>query len=255
MIDLLKVPKKEMKNFRKRFQMIFQDPYSSLNLKMKVADIITEPLVIHNVGTKKERIDIAKDLLQRVGLSPDVTNKYPHQFSGGQRQRIGIARALSLRPEFVICDEPVSALDVSVQAQILNLLLDLQEDFNLSYLFIAHDLGVVKYISNRLVVLYLGKVMEVASSDEIYKYPKHPYTEALLAAIPKYKAGSDRGLLLKDVIPDIANLSEGCVLHPRCEYRKDICKKVIPVLEQVPGIDGAFVACHRYKELNLKGHS
>ena len=254
MIDLLKVPKKDMKSIRKRFQMIFQDPYSSLNSKMKVGDLVTEPMEIHGVGNRKERIDAAKELLGKVGLSADDVTKYPHQFSGGQRQRIGIARALILRPELVICDEPVSALDVSVQAQTLNLLQDLQEDFNLSYLFIAHDLGVVRYISDRVVVLYLGKVMEIANADEIYKYPKHPYTEALLAAIPKYKAGSDRELLLSGNIPSPEYPPDGCVLNPRCEYKKDICEKVIPVLEQVPGIEGSFVACHRFKELNLKGH-
>ena len=254
MIDLLKVPKKDMKSIRKRFQMIFQDPYSSLNSKMKVGDLVTEPMEIHGVGNRKERIDAAKELLQKVGLSAEDVTKYPHQFSGGQRQRIGIARALILRPELVICDEPVSALDVSVQAQTLNLLQDLQEDFNLSYLFIAHDLGVVRYISDRVVVLYLGKVMEIARADEIYKSPKHPYTEALLAAIPKYKAGSDRELLLSGNIPSPEYPPDGCVLNPRCEYKKDICEKVIPVLEQVPGIEGSFVACHRFKELNLKGH-
>ena len=254
MIDLLKVPKKDMKSIRKRFQMIFQDPYSSLNSKMKVGDLVTEPMEIHGVGNRKERIDAAKELLGKVGLSADDVTKYPHQFSGGQRQRIGIARALILRPELVICDEPVSALDVSVQAQTLNLLQDLQEDFNLSYLFIAHDLGVVRYISDRVVVLYLGKVMEIANANEIYKYPKHPYTEALLAAIPKYRAGSDRELLLSGNIPSPEYPPDGCVLNPRCEYKKDICEKVIPVLEQVPGIEGSFVACHRFKELNLKGH-
>ena len=254
MIDLLKVPKKDMKSIRKRFQMIFQDPYSSLNSKMKVGDLVTEPMEIHGVGNRKERIDAAKELLGKVGLSADDVTKYPHQFSGGQRQRIGIARALILRPELVICDEPVSALDVSVAAQTLNLLQDLQEDFNLSYLFIAHDLGVVRYISDRVVVLYLGKVMEIANANEIYKYPKHPYTEALLAAIPKYRAGSDRELLLSGNIPSPEYPPDGCVLNPRCEYKKDICEKVIPVLEQVPGIEGSFVACHRSKELNLKGH-
>lgn len=254
MINLLDVPKKEMKSFRKKFQMIFQDPYSSLNSKMKVADIVTEPMIIHGVGNSKERMDAAKELLQKVGLSADDVTKYPHQFSGGQRQRIGIARALILNPEFVICDEPVSALDVSVQAQTLNLLQDLQQDFNLSYLFIAHDLGVVRYISDRVVVLYLGKVMEVAKADEIYKSPKHPYTEALLAAIPKYKAGSDRELLLSGNIPSPEYPPEGCVLNPRCKYKKEICEQAIPPLEAVPGIDGAFVACHRFKELSLKGH-
>ncbi len=183
MIDLTKVSKKEMKSIRKHFQMLFQDVYSSLDSKMKVADIVTEPMAIHNVGSKKERIDRAKELMEKVGLSADDIRKYPHQFSGGQRQRIGITRALSISPDFIICDEPVSALDVSVQAQILNLLLDLQDEFQLSYLFIAHDLGVVKYISDRIIVMYLGKIVEIASSQDIYENPRHPYTEALLAAI------------------------------------------------------------------------
>jgi oligopeptide/dipeptide ABC transporter ATP-binding protein len=254
MIDLLKVPKKGMKSIRKHFQMLFQDVYSSLNSRMKVADIVTEPMAIHNIGSKKERIDRAKELMERVGLSADDISKYPHQFSGGQRQRIGITRALSIKPDFIICDEPVSALDVSVQAQILNLLLDLQDEFQLSYLFIAHDLGVVNYISDRILVMYLGKIFEIANSKDIYENPRHPYTEALLAAISKYKAGSTRDILLKGSIPDPSNPPAGCVLHPRCNYVKDICKEVLPVLEPIPGISEAFAACHRYKELNLKSY-
>ena len=190
MIDLTKVSNKEMKNIRKHFQMLFQDVYSSLDSRMKVVDIVTEPMAIHKIGTQKERIDRAKELMERVGLSANDIRKYPHQFSGGQRQRIGITRALSINPDFIVCDEPVSALDVSVQAQILNLLLDLRNEFNLSYLFIAHDLGVVKYISDRIIVMYLGKIVEIASSEDIYENPRHPYTEALLASISKFKAGS-----------------------------------------------------------------
>jgi oligopeptide/dipeptide ABC transporter ATP-binding protein len=192
--------------------------------------------------------------MKRVGLSEDDLNKYPHQFSGGQRQRIGITRALSVSPDFIICDEPVSALDVSVQAQILNLLLDLQDEFQLSYLFIAHDLGVVKYISDRVMVMYLGKIFEIASSEDIYENPRHPYTEALLAAISKYEAGSTRDILLKGSIPDPSNPPDGCVLHPRCDYTRDICRESEPDLESVPGVSEAAVACHRYKELHLKGH-
>jgi oligopeptide/dipeptide ABC transporter ATP-binding protein len=252
MIDLTKVSKKEMKSIRKHFQMLFQDVYSSLNSRMKVADIVTEPMAIHNVGSKKERLDRAKELMERVGLSADDISKYPHQFSGGQRQRIGITRALSIKPDFIICDEPVSALDVSVQAQILNLLLDLQDEFQLSYLFIAHDLGVVKYISDRIIVMYLGKIFEIAYSKEIYENPRHPYTEALLAAISKFQAGSTRDILLKGSIPDPSNPPSGCVMHPRCNYAKDICKEVLPVLEPISGASEAFVACHRYKELNLQ---
>ena len=254
MIDLSEVPKKGMKSIRKHFQMLFQDVYSSLNSRMKIVDIVTEPLAIHNMGSKDDRINRARELMKRVGLSEDDLNKYPHQFSGGQRQRIGITRALSISPDFIICDEPVSALDVSVQAQILNLLLDLQDEFQLSYLFIAHDLGVVKYISDRIMVMYLGKIFEIASSEGIYENPRHPYTEALLAAISKYEAGSTRDILLKGSIPDPSNPPDGCVLHPRCDYAKDICREVVPDLESIPGVSEASVACHRYKELNLKGH-
>ncbi len=255
MIDVVKVQKKEMKSIRKHFQMLFQDVYSSLDSKMKVADIVTEPMAIHNVGSKKERIDRAKELMEKVGLSADDIRKYPHQFSGGQRQRIGITRALSISPDFIICDEPVSALDVSVQAQILNLLLDLQDEFQLSYLFIAHDLGVVKYISDRIIVMYLGKIVEIASSQDIYENPRHPYTEALLAAISKFKAGSSRDILLKGNIPDPSNPPSGCVLQPRCAYVKDICKEVIPKLEPITEKPNAFVACHLHKELNLNCYS
>ena len=255
MINVVKVSKKEMKSIRKHFQMLFQDVYSSLDSKMKVADIVTEPMAIHNVGSKKERIDRAKELMEKVGLSADDIRKYPHQFSGGQRQRIGITRALSISPDFIICDEPVSALDVSVQAQILNLLLDLQDEFQLSYLFIAHDLGVVKYISDRIIVMYLGKIVEIASSQDIYENPRHPYTEALLAAISKYKAGSSRDILLKGNIPDPSNPPSGCVLQPRCAYVKDICKEVIPKLEPITENPNAFVACHLHKELNLNCYS
>ena len=254
MIDVAGVPKKEMKGIRKRFQMLFQDVYSSLDSRMTIADIVTEPMAIHNVGTSQERLDRAKELMERVGLSADDLRKYPHQFSGGQRQRIGITRALSISPDFIVCDEPVSALDVSVQAQILNLLLDLRDEFRLSYLFIAHDLGVVKYISDRIIVMYLGKIVEIASSKDIYDNPRHPYTEALLAAISKYKAGSTREILLKGSIPDPSNPPTGCVLQPRCAYAKGICNSVMPDLEPVAGNPQAFVACHRYKELSLNSY-
>lgn len=255
MIDMAKIPKKQMKSIRKHFQMLFQDVYSSLDSRMKVADIVTEPMAIHNVGSQQERIDRAKELMERVGLSADDIRKYPHQFSGGQRQRIGITRALSINPDFIVCDEPVSALDVSVQAQILNLLLDLRDEFQLSYLFIAHDLGVVKYVSDRIIVMYLGKIVEIAPSQDIYENPRHPYTEALLAAISKYKAGSTRDILLKGSIPDPSNPPTGCVLQPRCAYAKDICKEVTPELEPVPEHPTSFVACHRYKELTLKSYT
>ena len=252
MTELTNLSTKEMKKIRKNFQMLFQDVYSSLDTRMKISKIVTEPLDIHNVGTKKERIERAKELMIKVGLSENDLEKYPHQFSGGQRQRIGITRALSINPEFIICDEPVSALDVSVQAQILNLLVDLKNEFNLSYLFIAHDLSVVKYISDRIIVMYLGKILEIASSSDIYESPRHPYTEALLAAISKNEAGSKRDILLKGNIPDPSNPPSGCVLHPRCSYARDICKNITPELMPVKGKPNAFAACHLTNELNLK---
>ena len=252
MTELTNLSTKEMKNIRKNFQMLFQDVYSSLDTRMKISKIVTEPLDIHNVGTKKERIERAKELMIKVGLSENDLEKYPHQFSGGQRQRIGITRALSINPEFIICDEPVSALDVSVQAQILNLLVDLKNEFNLSYLFIAHDLSVVKYISDRIIVMYLGKILEIASSSDIYESPRHPYTEALLAAISKNEAGSKRDILLKGNIPAPSTPPSGCVLHPRCSYVRDICKNITPELMPVKGKTHAFAACHLTNELNLK---
>ena len=255
MVNITEIPRKEMKHVRRHFQMLFQDVYSSLNPKMKVLEIVTEPMTIHGIGNSKDRVRKAQELMERVGLSADDITKYPHQFSGGQRQRIGVARALSVNPDFIICDEPVSALDVSVQAQILNLLADLQNDFQLSYLFIAHDLGVVRYISDRVMVMYLGKIMEIASSEDLYDNPKHPYTEALLAAVPKYKLGEDREILLKGSIPDPSNPPAGCVLSPRCSYAEDVCKEVVPVLQPVPERNEAFVACHRFQELHLRGHS
>ncbi len=253
MKNLLKLDKQEMKKVRRHFQMLFQDPYSSLNPRMRIGNIITEPLKAHGIGTYKEQIEQAKELLVKVGLDEDQLNRYPHEFSGGQRQRIGIARALSINPEFVICDEPVSALDVSVQAQVLNLLSDLQDEFNLSYLFIAHDLSVVEYISDRIMAMYLGKIVEISPSEEMYQNPKHPYTEALLGSISKHEPGSSRRIILHGSIPDPSNPPSGCVFHTRCRYARDICKEVVPKLEAVKGISGAFVACHRSDELSLKG--
>ncbi|MBT7202111.1 MAG: ATP-binding cassette domain-containing protein [Deltaproteobacteria bacterium] len=254
-LDISETPEHQIKDFRKNFQMLFQDVYSSLDPKMKVLEIVTEPLAIHSIGTQKERFNKACELITKVGLSPDDLQKYPHQFSGGQRQRIGITRALCSQPKFIVCDEPVSALDVSVQAQILNLLLDLRKDFNLSYLFIAHDLGVVKYFSDRIIVMYLGKIVEVALAKDIYASPKHPYTEALLAAISKYKVGSERKILLQGSIPDPSNPPTGCVLQPRCKYALDVCKQKVPALLPVPNKNDSFVACHRSSELNLESYS
>jgi len=253
-VDLLELNRHQLHKMREKIQMLFQDPYSSLDPRMNIGQIISEPLAIHNIGTKEEQLDRARQLLDLVGLRPEQLNKFPHQFSGGQRQRIGVARALSLNPDLIVCDEPVSALDVSIQAQVLNLLADLQKEFNLSYLFIAHDLSVVEYISDRVIIIYLGKIMEVAKSDVVYAYPRHPYTEALLASISKYEAGSSRRFVLEGNIPDPSNPPPGCVFHTRCRYVKDICRQAVPPLEPIPDQPESFVACHRYKELNLEGY-
>lgn len=252
--DITAAEKDELKKIRRHIQMIFQDPYSSLNPRMTIGDIIMEPLVIHGIGTPEERRQRAEELLEKVGLDRNQMIRFPHQFSGGQRQRIGVARALSINPRLVICDEPVSALDVSIQAQVLNLLADLQKEFNLTLLFIAHDMSVVEYISNRVMVMYLGKIMEVASSEVIYQRPRHPYTEALLSAIPKPGIGmrKDR-IILPGNIPDPSNPPPGCVFHTRCRYAREECRTEVPLLRPLPGDPDAFVACHRYDELELVG--
>ena len=243
--NILEFSRSHMMKVRRRMQIIFQDPYASLNPRMTVKSILGEPLSVHKlVKNKKEKQDRLIELLEIVGLRESALNRYPHEFSGGQRQRIGIARALAVKPEFIVADEPVSALDVSIQAQIINLLKDLQRQFNLTYLFIAHDLNVVEYISDRVAVMYLGYVVELASSEKIYKKPLHPYTQALLSAIPqpdpKYK--KDR-ILLKGDIPSPVNLPSGCVFHTRCHFAiKDICKQKMPDL--VEKESGHWVACH-----------
>ncbi|KKL48476.1 hypothetical protein LCGC14_2325140, partial [marine sediment metagenome] len=222
MIDLPKVPKKGMKTIRKHFQMLFQDVYSSLNSRMKIADIVTEPMAIHDVGNKKERIDRAKELLERVGLSADDISKYPHQFSGGQRQRIGIARSLALNPRLIVCDEPVSALDVSVQAQVLNLLMDLQSDFDLTYIIVSHDLAVLERFCNRIAVMFLGQIMELAPSQRLFTQPQHPYTKALLSAVPiaDPTVKTDRQILQGEP-PDPAYSPKGCKFCSRCPVVMD----------------------------------
>jgi peptide/nickel transport system ATP-binding protein len=252
MVNLLELSPGQMKAVRQEISMVFQDPINSLNPRMTVSDIVAEPMIIHGKGSGPETEAIIVRLLERVGLRPDHLRRYPHEFSGGQRQRIGIARALSLNPSLVICDEPVSALDVSIQAQTLNLLQDLQKDFNLSYIFVAHDLSVVQHISDRVAVMYVGKVAEMASAEEIYTHPLHPYTEALLSAVPKPdpKYKSDRIVMQGDVA-DPSNPPSGCYFHPRCQYAKDICKQKLPEFREVR--PDHFVACHFAEELTLRG--
>jgi oligopeptide/dipeptide ABC transporter ATP-binding protein len=252
MVNLLDLNPDQMKIIRREISMVFQDPINSLNPRMTVSDIVGEPMEIHGLNTGRETEEIIVRLLERVGLRPDHLRRYPHEFSGGQRQRIGIARALSLNPQLVICDEPVSALDVSIQAQTLNLLQDLQQDFNLSYIFVAHDLSVVEHISDRIAVMYVGKIAEMASAEELYSKPLHPYTEALLSAVPKadplYK--SDRIVMQGDVA-DPSNPPSGCYFHPRCRYAIDVCRQKTPEFRELK--PDHFVACHRAEELNLEG--
>jgi len=252
MVNLLDLSPEDMKTVRKEISMVFQDPVNSLNPRMTVSDIVAEPLTIHGLNLGPETEAIVVRLLERVGLRPDHLRRYPHEFSGGQRQRIGIARALSLNPQLIICDEPVSALDVSIQAQTLNLLQDLQQDFNLSYIFVAHDLSVVQHISDRVAVMYVGKIAEIADAEELYSHPLHPYTEALLSAVPKadplYK--SDRIVMQGDVA-DPSNPPTGCYFHPRCRYAEEVCKLKTPEFRELK--PDHWVACHRAEELTLEG--
>ena len=251
--DIVDVEQKQLKDIRRHVQMLFQDPNSSLNARMRVEDIVAEPLEIHKIGTRQSRQARVVELLEKVGLGADTLNRYPHQFSGGQRQRIGVARALSLQPKLIICDEPVSALDVSVQAQVLNLLSDLQEELGLTYIFIAHDLSVVEYISDRIMVMYLGRIVESAETSQIFKRPTHPYTEALLNAIPKRGAkGHRKRIILAGDIPSPVNPPSGCVFHTRCKYVEDICKTEIPPLKPLAADPETTVACHFAGELQLQ---
>jgi len=251
-LDITKLEDREIKSLRREMRMIFQDPYGSLNPRMTVMDIVGEPLIIHKVAQGKEIEDRVRTLLKIVGLNPRYMRRYPHEFSGGQRQRIGIARALALNPRLVIADEPVSALDVSVQAQVINLLEDLQVQFNLTYLFIAHDLSVVYHISNRIAVMYVGKIMEVGQADEIYQGPRHPYTEALMSAVPVIDPDvKPERILLQGDVPNPANAPSGCTFHPRCRYAKKICSQEEPPLEDIG--DEHYVACHFADDFSLKG--
>ncbi len=243
--DLNTLNGKQMREMRKKIQVIFQDPYGSLNPRMTCGDIVGEPLVVHKLTSSKPELrDKVADLLQTVGLNPYMADRYPHEFSGGQRQRIGIARALAVNPSFIVCDEPVSALDVSIQAQVINLLEELQEQFNLTYLFIAHDLSVVRHISDRIAVMYLGHIVEVASRTELYENPLHPYTKALLSAVPipdpMIEAQRERIILTGDV-PSPMNPPEGCVFHTRCPIMSDECRVEVPELREV--IPDHWVSC------------
>ena len=254
-VDFLKVDRKKMKGIRKEIQMIFQDPYSSLDPRMTVLDIIKEPIVANYPKMPKAEIERkVMDIAAKVGLNTTYLKRYPHAFSGGQRQRIGIARALVLNPRVIICDEAVSALDVSIQAQVINLLHDLQKEFNLTYLFISHDLSVVEYISDKVGVMYLGKMVEFAATEQLFSKPLHPYTESLLSAVPVADPEQQMERIpLEGEIPNPANPPSGCFFHTRCRYCTEKCKEVAPeYVEQEPG---HFVACHRATELKLRGFS
>ncbi len=245
--DLVKLGRRELKGVRRELQMIFQDPADSLNSRHSVAKILEEPYVVHKVGTEKDRKELVHALLAKVGLPETSLDRFPFEFSGGQRQRIGIARAIALDPKLVVCDEPVSALDVSIQSQILNLMLELQKDLGLSYLFISHDLAVVKHVSDRIAIMYLGKIVETAGADDVYERPKHPYTQALIAAIPAPDPTKRSGFqVLEGDVPSPIDPPTGCHFHPRCPHAEDRCRTEVPTLREVaaPGEQAHTVACH-----------
>jgi oligopeptide/dipeptide ABC transporter ATP-binding protein len=251
-VDLARLSRKDLRPIRPQIQMIFQDPYASLNPRMTIADIVGEPLLVNGVVDRAARTERVADLLQLVGLRPEFMQRFPHAFSGGQRQRIGIARALALHPRLVVADEPVSALDVSVQAQILNLLLDLQRKLHLTYLFIGHNLSVVRHVCDRVIVMYVGKIVEHAPAEDLFRAPKHPYTAALMAAVPvpdprRRTEGAD----LQGEVPSPANPPSGCYFHPRCPFAVDRCRTEAPELQEIS--PGRLVRCHRAEELSLAG--
>jgi len=252
MANITQLDKEKLRSIRKYAQMIFQDPYSSLDPRMTVLDIIGEPLLVNNIARGKEMEERVKELVQVVGLDVKHLKRYPHAFSGGQRQRIGVARALAPNPKFIVADEPVSALDVSVQAQILNLLQDLQKQFNLTYLFISHDLSVIEHISDRVAVMYVGKIVEMAETEELFLNPKHPYSEALLSAVPKPDPHlKTKRIVLSGEVANPANPPSGCYFHPRCRYAKDICTDEEPEWREAS--PAHYFACHLSEELALQG--
>jgi peptide/nickel transport system ATP-binding protein len=251
-IDLNALKGEKLRLFRKHMQMIFQDPFSSLNPRMTVLDIISEPLRALKFGTRKEIEERTKAITEAAGLQIEFLRRYPHAFSGGQRQRIGIARALTLNPKLIVCDEPVSALDVSVQAQIINLMKDLQQELGLTYLFIAHDLSVVENISTRVAVMYAGRIMEIAETRELFHTPRHPYTEALMSAVPKpHPEQASKRIILQGDVADPSDLPPGCAFHPRCRYAQDRCREAVPELRDLES--GHRTACHLSEELDLTG--
>lgn len=244
--DISHLSRRKLRTTRRNMQMVFQDPYASLNPRMTVGELINEPLQVHTSMTRADRIAQTQELLELVGLTKESYSRYPHEFSGGQRQRIGIARAIANRPKMIIADEPVSALDVSIQSQVINLMMDLQSEFGLSYLFIAHDLSVVKHISDRIGVMYLGKMIELAPKSELFKDPLHPYTQALLSAVPVPNPSTKRDrIILKGDIPSAAKPPSGCVFHTRCPRVMDSCREVIPQFKEVA--PKHFAACHLYE--------
>jgi oligopeptide transport system ATP-binding protein len=245
--DLTRLKGEQLRRTRRQMQMIFQDPYASLNPRMTVGSIVGEPLEVHNILNKRERQERVRELLETVGLNPYFINRYPHEFSGGQRQRIGVARALAVNPDFIVCDEPISALDVSIQAQILNMLEELQEQFNLTYLFIAHDLAVVRHISDRVTVMYLGKLAELTDRDTLYNNPLHPYTQALLSAVPipdPLVEERRSRIILEGDVPSPANPPQGCNFNTRCPKVMDVCREIDPEFKDLGG--DHWVACHLY---------